>query len=159
MDMHTEQTPPPPAPSSPTPAPSSPSPVAVLVVDDSTVLRTMLCSLLRLEGYTVFEAPDGMSALDRLRSHAAPMVVLLDWWMPRMDGVQVLQALAADEAAVQPHIIFVLTAADHEFRRWLSRDGAAIPSHLAVSVLGKPFDVDVLLTVVAGAAAHIAQDT
>ena len=140
-------------------APPEPSSVSVLVVDDDQDLRDTLCDLMRMHGYTVFEAPDGMSALERLRTHPTPMIVLLDWHMPSMDGLQVLQALAADEQAVQPHVFLVLTAADNEIKRRLSRDIAAIPSHLSVTVLGKPFDMDDLLALVARAAAHLGQDT
>jgi CheY-like chemotaxis protein len=139
--------------------PSESSTVAVLVVDDGEVLRNPLYYLILTKGYPVFTAPDGMSALDRLRSHPAPMVVLLDWHMPNMDGVRVLQALAADESAVRPHNFTVLTAANHELRQQLSRDIAALPAHLSVMVLGKPLDLDVLLTVASRAAEHVADDT
>jgi CheY-like chemotaxis protein len=147
MDMNSKQTPP------------EPPSVSVLVVDDDEDLRDSLCDLMRMEGYTVFTAPDSMSALERLRTHPTPMIVLLDWYMPSMDGLQVLQALAADEAAVQAHIFIVLTAAEYELKRRLSRDIAAIPSHLSVTVLGKPFDMDDLLALVTRAAAHLGQDT
>jgi CheY-like chemotaxis protein len=148
MDVNTKRTP-----------PLAPSSVTVLVVDDDEDLRVALGDVLRLHGYTVFEAPDGMSALDRLRTHPNPLIVLLDWYLPSMDGLQVLQALAADESAVQPHIFIMLTAADYELRRRLSRDISAIPSHFSVTMLGRPFDLDDLLTLVARAAAYIAHDT
>jgi CheY-like chemotaxis protein len=137
---------------------SAPRSVNVLVVDDDDDLRDALADLLRTEGYTVFTAPDGMTALQRLRTHPAPMVVLLDWYMPGMDGVQVVQALAADAPVVQPHIFIVITATDSAGKGQLIRALAAIPAHLAVTVLGKPFDLDDLLAVVARAAAHIGQD-
>jgi CheY-like chemotaxis protein len=153
MGTLTEQTPPP---TSPTPPTSSS--VAVLVLDNGEALRHPLSHLMR-EGYAVFAAPDGKSALDRLRSHAAPMVVVLDWCMPRMDGVQVLQALAADTSAMQSHSFIVLTAANYVLRQRLSRDLAALPSDLSVIVLSKPFDEEFLLTLIAHAAAQFAQDT
>ena len=133
------------------------SSVAVLVVDGGEVLRNPLYDLMR-EGYTVFAAPDGRSAVERLRSHPAPMIVVLDWYMPSMDGVQVLQALAADKSAVQPHSFIVLIAADDALRQRLSRDISALPSHLSVMVLSKPYDVGFLLTLLAHAAAQLAHD-
>jgi CheY-like chemotaxis protein len=132
------------------------SEVAVLVVEDEPEVRDSLTFFMQMLGYTVFEAPDGMSALERLRMHRTPLIVLLDWFMPGMDGIQVLQALADDASVVQPHVFIVLTAADYDFKRRLSHDLAAIPSHLSVTVLGKPFDLDDLAAFVARAAAHIA---
>ncbi len=134
------------------------SPVAVLVVDDDDDVRDSLCDLLRLTGYIVYAAPDGMSALDRLRTHPSPMIVLLDWMMPGMDGLQVLHALAEDAAAVQPHVFFVLTASKDELTWRLGQHEVAVPSHLSVAVLGKPFDMDDLLEFVARAAAHLVVD-
>jgi two-component system, OmpR family, response regulator CpxR len=139
--------------------PSSPSEVAVLVVEHEPDLRESSADFLREEGYTVFTAPDGMSALERLRTHPTPLIVLLDWYMPSMDGLQVLQALAEDTAVVQPHVFIMLTASAYEIRQRLSRDMAAIPAHLSVSVLGKPFDLDDGAALVARAAAHLAADS
>jgi len=147
MGTLTEQTPPP-----------TFSSVAVLVVDGGEVLRNSLSDLMR-EGYTVFAAPDGRTAVDHLRSHPAPMVVVLDWYMSSMDGVQVLQALAADASAKQPHSFIVLIAADDALRQRLSRDIAALPTHLSVMVLSKPYDVGFLLTLVAHAAALLEHGT
>jgi CheY-like chemotaxis protein len=143
--------------------PSSPSAVAVFVVEDELVQRDLLSSFMRMQGYTVFTAANGMSALERLRAHPTPLIVLLDWFMPCMDGIQVLQALAADAAAdssvMQPHAFIVVTAADYDFRRRLSRDLPAISSQLSVMVLGKPFHLDELATLVARAAAGLAAAT
>jgi two-component system OmpR family response regulator len=51
----------------------------VLVVDDDTAIRQVLVAFFTDEGYAVFEAPDGMSALERMRSSPRHLVVLLDW--------------------------------------------------------------------------------
>jgi CheY-like chemotaxis protein len=154
MGMHTEQSSPP----TPTPTPT-PSSVAVLVLDDGEVLRHPLSHLMRAPEYAVFAAPGGKTAVERLRNHPGPMVVVLDWCMPSMDGVQVLQALAANTSAMQSHSFIVLTAANYVLRERLSRDLAALPSHLSVMVLSKPFDEEFLLTLVAHAAAQLAHDT
>ena len=50
---------------------------AVLVVDDDDFIREALRELLSEEGYTVYEAPDGKAALQRLGDHPTGMVVLL----------------------------------------------------------------------------------
>lgn len=136
---------------------SAPS-ATVLVVDDDDGIRESLSDLLNGEGYLVFTAPDGLSALDRLRSHPSPLIVLLDWMMPRMDGLAVLRAVAADAAEVadvQAHVFIVLTAAIEKFTQRLRLDGPAIPFYLSVTVLGKPFDVAEVLVLVARAATYI----
>lgn len=59
--------------------------VALLVEDDANE-RELLAGLLRMSGYQVETACDGLDALDYLRAHASPDVVLLDMRMPRCDG-------------------------------------------------------------------------
>lgn len=134
----------------------SPSSFAVLIVDDESDVRAMLRLALEDEGYTVYEAQDGASALERLRSHPYPMIVLLDWWMPVMDGLGVLHALAADAPEVQRHIFILVTSGTETLAARLSRNLADIPSNLSVSVLGKPFDVDDILAYVDRAAKRLA---
>ena len=60
----------------------------ILVVDDDFDVREALCDVLREEGFVVDAAGDGVEALEYLRSHRAPGLILLDLMMPRMDGAQ-----------------------------------------------------------------------
>jgi CheY-like chemotaxis protein len=68
--------------------------VRVLVVDDERNARMALCELLRDEGYEVAMAGDGMEAMERVATFQ-PQVVLSDVKMPRMNGVELRDALAA----------------------------------------------------------------
>jgi CheY-like chemotaxis protein len=68
----------------------------VLVVDDEPDVLLLCRVNLEFEGYEVFEANDGVEALERVRERR-PDVILLDVMMPRMDGWQVLAELKADE--------------------------------------------------------------
>lgn len=109
--------------------PVTPSGVDVLVVDDDAAIRTTLQMALEDEGYAVAIAADGAQALRAIHQHH-PALVLLDLWMPRMDGWQVHAALCATD----PQMPVVFMSAEPmvaKHARWL---GAA--SHLA-----KPFDV------------------
>jgi two-component system, OmpR family, phosphate regulon response regulator PhoB len=125
--------------------------VAVLVVDDDTIIREGIRAALEDSGYVVYEAPDGRSAIDRLRTSPAPLVVLLDWMMPGIDGMQVLRALHRDSAAVQRHAYLLMTAAlDDPPIADLS-----LPVDVAIDVLRKPFDLDDLLTSVAQMATRL----
>jgi two-component system, NtrC family, sensor kinase len=68
---------------------SNPKIATVLVVDDSTSIRSYVAALLTQAGYQVLEALNGRDCLDALASHA-PEVVLLDVEMPGMSGLEVL---------------------------------------------------------------------
>jgi two-component system nitrogen regulation response regulator NtrX len=64
----------------------------ILVVDDEEGIRTSLGGILEDEGYKTLFAVDGAEALSVARQEA-PDLVLLDIWMPRMDGLEALQKL------------------------------------------------------------------
>ncbi|MEA5075778.1 MAG: response regulator [Coriobacteriia bacterium] len=67
----------------------------VLVVEDTDLLRRMYHDRLTQDGYQVFEAPDGLAALNLLRDQPVDLI-LLDLIMPRMGGLQVIEAVKAD---------------------------------------------------------------
>lgn len=62
----------------------------ILVVDDEESIRISLCGILEDEGYQVLHAENGADALDLIREEV-PDLVLLDIWMPGMDGIQTLE--------------------------------------------------------------------
>jgi CheY-like chemotaxis protein len=64
--------------------------VEVLVADDGEDTRRTLRMLFEEEGYAVSEAANGLATLQSLRRSPRPLVVVLDWWMPGADGMQVL---------------------------------------------------------------------
>jgi CheY-like chemotaxis protein len=64
----------------------------ILVVDDDSVLRRLLATVLKLRGYQVLVAEDGIQALDTLREHGSSVdLILADIIMPQMDGWDLLQ--------------------------------------------------------------------
>ncbi len=64
----------------------------ILVIEDDPSLRRVLIERITEEGYTVIEATDGVQGLDiALREH--PRLILLDVFMPHMDGVSMLTKL------------------------------------------------------------------
>jgi GAF domain-containing protein/CheY-like chemotaxis protein len=69
----------------------------VLVVDDDADLRALLRRMLEPEGYTVIEADNGRTALERLRE-VTPSVVVLDLMMPEMDGFEFVAEFRGREA-------------------------------------------------------------
>ncbi len=84
----------------------------VLLVEDEDSLRRVVKDLLEREGFTVFEAADGVAALDQI-DRAAPDIVVLDLNLPRLDGYGVLSHLRARPATVNLPVI-VLTAKGDE---------------------------------------------
>ena len=70
-------------------------PGRVLVVDDSDVIRQLICVNLELEGFEVVTAVDGQDALDKIHE-AAPDVMTIDVMMPRLDGFDTVARLRAD---------------------------------------------------------------
>ncbi len=92
-----------------------------LVVDDNRVARELLVAMLGSFGMKVDSAPDGKSALKRLDRtlEADPPydVVLLDWIMPGMDGIETARRIKANGALVKiPAMIMVTAKAKEEVR-------------------------------------------
>jgi CheY-like chemotaxis protein/anti-sigma regulatory factor (Ser/Thr protein kinase) len=67
---------------------------SILIVDDEPEVRTMLDHLLAGAGYRTGMAPDGLAALELL-DHESYDLILLDVWMPRMNGIELLAELRA----------------------------------------------------------------
>ena len=64
----------------------------VLIVDDEASIRSSLGGILSDEGYEILEAPDGESALALLEQES-PDIMLLDVWLPGIDGLSVLERI------------------------------------------------------------------
>ncbi len=79
-----------------------------LVVDDSKVIRKVARHILEGMKFRVDEACDGQEALDYCQGKA-PDVVLLDWNMPRMSGMEFLEALNDSTVSPRPKIVFCTT--------------------------------------------------
>ncbi|MDP7035049.1 MAG: sigma-54 dependent transcriptional regulator [Planctomycetota bacterium] len=111
----------------------------ILIIDDNAAIRDSMGDSLRLEGYEVEEASDGKIGLDRLQAESFG-AVLLDIKMPRMDGIEVLQALG--ESGVRRSPIIMITAhGDVETAVECMTRGA-------FHFLLKPFETEVLIAVV-----------
>jgi CheY-like chemotaxis protein len=68
----------------------------VMIVDDDEDVRDMLALVLEGYGYPTLKASDGVDALDKLHGGATPRLIFLDLRMPRMNGIEFLEALHAD---------------------------------------------------------------
>jgi CheY-like chemotaxis protein len=132
----------------------APALVHTLIVDDDREIRATLRDLLTEEGYSVAVALDGADALPILRDDPHPLVVLLDWKMPRMDGIELLRAVEAD-----PNLglqrAFLLVTANAQALTVELRD---VLERMRVPLVPKPFDTDHLLSRIEGAARRLRLD-
>ncbi|HTZ69989.1 MAG TPA: response regulator [Acetobacteraceae bacterium] len=108
-----------------------------LVVDDSRVVRKVARRMLELHDYIVMEAEDGAKALDSVRQ-TMPDVVLLDWNMPVMNGLEFLLALRREFGPDHPPVVFCTTEND------VSHVERAIEAG-AQEYIMKPFDEEILM--------------
>lgn len=67
--------------------------IGVLVVDDSLSVRSYVSSLLERRNFTLYSQPDGKKALQTLKDHSDIKLVITDYDMPGMDGIEVVQAI------------------------------------------------------------------
>jgi DNA-binding response OmpR family regulator len=82
--------------------------ISILVVEDEQHIRRVLEYNLKLDGFEVYLAEDGATGL-RLAREKKPDVILLDWLMPEMNGIEVLTELKRDSSTA-PIPILMLTA-------------------------------------------------
>ena len=89
------------------PVMSSKNKPLMLIVDDNEEMLNFLSSSFSAQ-YSILTAEDGMEALEKLKEHEVTLIVS-DWMMPRMDGVEFCKALRADQSI--SHIPFILLTA------------------------------------------------
>ena len=123
----------------------------VLIVDDDEDIRAVLRIALEDAGYSVRDAADGDAAMNVLRQADTAMIVLVDYVMPRVDGVELLDATASLPPDAPGHAYILITASPQ-------RIGPELAAQLAtrgVSVVPKPFDMSTILDAVAQASAQL----
>ena len=81
------------------------------MIDDAPDLRTMMARLLKCEGYQVLAADSGEQALEVLAAHPVPDLIISDVMMPRMDGIDLLRAIRANERLARVPVV-LLSAID-----------------------------------------------
>lgn len=81
----------------------------VLVVDDSGLVRTVMRQMLTEMGHETFEAVNGKDALVKLNTHADIGLMMLDWNMPEMNGVELLDAIKSSPGSARRPIIIMVT--------------------------------------------------
>jgi two-component system chemotaxis response regulator CheY len=112
----------------------------ILIADDSRAMRMIVTRTLRqagLSGHELIEAEDGRQALD-LVFEKAPDLILSDWNMPEMTGIEFLKALRAKGSSTP--FCFVTSEGSDEMRDLAS-------AHGALGLIAKPFTAEGFLDV------------
>ncbi len=114
---------------------------SILIVDDSRMMRDIVTYALECAGYTaLIQAEDGVDALEKIAAHPFDLIIT-DINMPRMDGIQLCQALQKEEKTSSIPIIVLTTESSDEMKS-KGRDAGAW------AWIIKPFLPDDLLHVV-----------
>lgn len=107
-----------------------------LVVDDSRIVRRVAAGMLESIGYQVACRPDGLAALEFCREQL-PDFILLDWHMPRMNGIDFLYRLRAQARGRDARVVVCSTEND-------PRQIAHALEAGADEYIMKPFDEQIL---------------
>ena len=85
--------------------------IKILVVDDFATMRRIVRGVLKQLGFTkIVEAVDGIDAFDALKKEADIELIVSDWNMPNMNGLELLKAVRGDDDF--KHIPFVMVTAE-----------------------------------------------
>ncbi len=79
----------------------------ILIAEDSVVIRRLLESHLTNWGYKILTTENGAEAWERLQQEVAPRLVILDWMMPEMSGVEVIHHVRAQRNRPYTYIILL----------------------------------------------------
>jgi two-component system chemotaxis response regulator CheY len=109
-----------------------------LIVDDSRAVRVILARTLRELGYELAEAANGLEAFAICERSEPFNLALLDWNMPEMNGLELLERLRANPRYDPMHIIMVTTETEME-------QIAAALSAGANEYVMKPFTREILI--------------
>jgi DNA-binding response OmpR family regulator len=87
----------------------------IVLAEDDADLRALYADCLRRHGYTVWEAADGAEALNLVRTHT-PDLLLLDIWMPVLNGLEVLEQIGRAPEAFGVRVVVLSHVNDADTR-------------------------------------------
>jgi len=109
----------------------------ILVAEDSVMTRTLLETALKKWGYDYIFAEDGDEAWEILHSEDPPRIALLDWMMPKRNGINICQAIRAED--MTPYIFIMLLTAKSSPTDVVKGLDAGADDYIT-----KPFNIDEL---------------
>ena len=108
-----------------------------LIIDDSRAMRRILTKIVAPLGFEVIEAENGQEGFDRLQEAGDVEIILVDWNMPVMSGIDFLTHLRQRDGGDKPKVVFCTTENDVEHIREAINAGAD-------EYVMKPFDHETL---------------
>ncbi len=108
-----------------------------LVIDDSRAVRVMIGRMLASLDFEILQAANGQEGLDQLSAGVVPDVVLVDWHMPVLTGIEFVTAARSKSYGYSGPIVMVTTETE------VDSIGRALAAGANEYVM-KPFDVEVL---------------
>lgn len=111
----------------------------VLVVDDSAIMRKVISQILEMLGHDSVPAANGIDAFDRLKEHEDVRLILLDWNMPEMNGIEFLREIKGRPRLSEIPVIMLTT--ESERRKMIEAIEAGAKHYLT-----KPFQPETLAT-------------
>ena len=84
----------------------------ILIAEDDITSRCMLAAVLKIAGHEPVETINGLEAWQVLQKSDAPRLVILDWMMPEMDGLEVLRRVRAQPTELPPYILMLTSKTD-----------------------------------------------
>lgn len=109
-----------------------------IIADDSKVIRMLLSRIMTNFGFEVTEVEDGEELLD-ICQNAQPELVITDWELPAMDGIDVLYKIRGNARLRQPKFIFCSSSND------VSKAQEALDGG-ADDYIFRPFDEEIIAT-------------
>jgi two-component system chemotaxis response regulator CheY len=111
-----------------------PPSINILIVDDFKTMRKIVQTVLKQLGYVNFrEAENGAEGLQLLKTHPDIDFVVSDWNMPKMTGLELLQAVRAD--AQLKHLPFLMVTAEADKANIVAAVQAGVSNYIV-----KPFN-------------------
>jgi two-component system chemotaxis response regulator CheY len=109
-----------------------------LVIDDSRAVRRIIGNIMKELGYEVIEAGNGLEGLAQLEVHPNPDIILVDWNMPEMNGLEFIKA--ARKRAESAALPIMMVTTETEMDRMAQAFVAGVNEYVM-----KPFDRETIL--------------
>ncbi|MDR4500065.1 MAG: response regulator [Nitrospirales bacterium] len=113
----------------------------ILIVEDNADIRWVLSDLLESHGYQCEKAPNAITALTMIQAERFDLI-LTDYYMPRMNGIEFLKQLSTPTEQTTPPVIMITAWPEPDLDKKARQVGAR-------AVLPKPVNADILLLTIA----------
>ena len=107
-----------------------------IIADDSKIMRMLLTKIMENFGYIAFEAEDGEDLLEQCAKQM-PDLIICDWQLPLIDGIDILHKIRSDKKSSQPVFIFCAHTKDKDIIEQAMNSGAD-------DFIMRPFDEDIV---------------